>query len=158
MKKHMIALALASLSTVGAVSSLSAFAATSSNQQQQQSNFKQQMSDVKNKCSADISKYCSDVTPGQGRIASCLKSKDDKLSDTCRTTFHTALDNMSKRMDRAEVAFRKQCGTDVQKFCSNTPSGQGRLLGCLQQHESDLSASCKNFQAKLDQKLGEYLG
>ncbi|HLE01221.1 MAG TPA: cysteine rich repeat-containing protein [Bdellovibrionota bacterium] len=35
-------------------------------------------------CSSDLKQYCKDVTPGQGRIAACLKANGDKLSGGCR--------------------------------------------------------------------------
>ncbi|MFL5812592.1 MAG: cysteine rich repeat-containing protein [Bdellovibrionia bacterium] len=152
MKPILLALAIASF---GMVSVSPSHAAANSNQQPKLKNL---MANVKEKCGSDIKTYCGDVTPGQGRIAACLKSKEDKLSESCRTAYQGTVDDVSKRMDRAEVAFRKQCGNDVQKFCADTPSGQGRIWSCLDQHKSDLSKSCKNFQTKVEQKVDEYLG
>jgi len=31
-------------------------------------------------CAGDVSKFCGDVKPGEGRIAKCLKENKDKLS------------------------------------------------------------------------------
>jgi hypothetical protein len=121
-------------------------------------NLKESASYIKDKCGYEIKKFCSTVTPGEGRIASCLDSKENQLSNTCKNAWMGVKANISKRMDRAEVQFRKDCGGDVQMFCSDVPSGKGRLLSCLKQNESGLSQSCKNFQAKLDKKLGEFLG
>lgn len=151
MRQLLLALTIVSLSTLSI--STSHGAKTSD----QQPKFKQSMANVKQKCSSDIKKLCGDVTPGQGRIAACLRSKEDKLTDSCRTAYNNTLDDVSKRLERAEIAFRKQCGNDVQKFCAEVPSGQGRLWNCLDQHESDLSQSCKNFQVNLEQKVDEYL-
>lgn len=118
---------------------------------------KDSMAKVKDQCKSDISKFCGDVTPGKGRVAACLQSKEDKLSESCRTAYVGALDDLSKRMERAELAFRRECGPDVQKFCSEVPSGQGRLWNCLENHEGNLSNSCKNFQVRLEQKVDDYL-
>jgi hypothetical protein len=123
----------------------------------QQENANQIMSKLKDSCGTDINKYCNGVKPGQGRIAACLESRQDQLSSQCKDTWTSAKADLSKRMDRADVAFRKQCGADVQKFCSDVPSGKGRLLSCLGDHQSELSASCKNFQAKLDKKLDDFV-
>lgn len=112
---------------------------------------------VQTSCQTDINQFCSDVTPGHGRILSCLNSKQDQLSDGCRVAKATAEENISQRMDKANVAFRKDCGSDVQKYCADVPSGQGRVLECLSHHKADLSNSCSKFQAKLEQKLSEFL-
>lgn len=37
-----------------------------------------------NPCSDDIQKYCSDVTPGEGRLAKCMKSHASELSSGCK--------------------------------------------------------------------------
>jgi Golgi apparatus protein 1 len=113
---------------------------------------------LKTACKSDVDKLCSDVTPGEGRIAACLDSKEDQLSPGCHKEWISTKAEISKRIDKAEVAFRRDCGTDVQKFCANVPSGRGRLWSCLGQHEPDLSNSCQNFQAKLEQKLSEFIG
>ena len=113
---------------------------------------------MKTACKADVQKLCSDVTPEEGRIAACLDSKQDQLSTDCHNTWISTKAEISKRIDKADVAFRRDCGSDVQKFCANVPSGKGRLLRCLGQHESDLSNSCQNFQSKLEQKLSQFIG
>jgi hypothetical protein len=35
-------------------------------------------------CSDDIQKYCSDVTPGEGRLAKCMKKHASELSSGCK--------------------------------------------------------------------------
>lgn len=137
---------------VGSISLSCAYAQTPS---PQEPTLKQTMASLKESCKDDIKKYCSDVTPGQGRVAACIKSQENHLSTTCKSAWVGARKDISKRIDKADVAFRKSCGADVQKFCSNVPSGEGRLMNCLDQHESDLSSSCKNFQVRLDKKLDE---
>jgi hypothetical protein len=39
---------------------------------------------AKNPCSDDIQKYCSDVTPGEGRLAKCMKKHASELSSGCK--------------------------------------------------------------------------
>jgi hypothetical protein len=41
-------------------------------------------------CRWDIARLCSDVSPGGGRIASCLQAKRDDLSPECKDRFKPA--------------------------------------------------------------------
>jgi hypothetical protein len=38
---------------------------------------------------------------------------------------------------------RGACGADYQKYCTGTPPGGGRVVGCLNQHRDQLSTACK---------------
>ena len=37
-----------------------------------------------NPCQSDIKKYCSDVVPGNGRVAQCMKKHASELSYGCK--------------------------------------------------------------------------
>jgi len=119
---------------------------------------REMVSDVKSSCKADVEKYCSDITPGEGRVAACLDSREDQLSEKCRTSWSSTKASISRELDKTEVAFRKSCGSDVKKFCSNVPSGRGRVLSCLEGHKDGLSESCQKFEAKLEEKLSTLMG
>ena len=43
---------------------------------------------------------------------------------------------------------RGACAQDVQKLCANVPSGGGRILACLKQHQDQVSDGCKQSVAK----------
>lgn len=87
-------------------------------------------------CREDVQRLCADITPGDGRIVACLKSKEDKLSPACKARF----DEGKKRLEQA----RQACAGDVQKFCKDVQAGQGRLLTCLKNNYEGLSQECKN--------------
>src|SRR5579862_2460467 len=38
---------------------------------------------------------------------------------------------------------RVACAADVQRLCSNVPSGGGRIIACLKQHQDQVSSGCK---------------
>lgn len=137
-----------------------AFAASAAEKAESKSEAKMEsmVSNLKSACKEDLNKYCSDITPGGGRIAACLESREDKLSGKCKTEWIGTKARLSEAMDKTEVAFRKSCGYDVNRFCSNVPSGRGRLLECLSDHQDQLSDSCQKFGAALDQKLSSALG
>jgi hypothetical protein len=41
------------------------------------------------------------------------------------------------------------CKDDIEKFCRDVKPGQGRILKCMREHESELSADCNAvFQKK----------
>jgi hypothetical protein len=40
-------------------------------------------------------------------------------------------------------ALRGACSAEAQKFCANAPRGKGKLRGCLQEHQAELSDACK---------------
>jgi hypothetical protein len=113
---------------------------------------------LKKDCAKDVSKFCKDITPGEGRIADCMSSREDQLSASCKSSWDSTQARISEKMDQGELAFRTNCGGDVQKFCADTPSGRGRLLDCLGKHEDGLSNSCKSLQTALEKKLSEFFG
>ena len=45
---------------------------------------------VRKACSADLKKNCADITPGGGRIETCLKDHFADVSDQCRETISHA--------------------------------------------------------------------
>ena len=117
-----------------------------------------EVSKVKTACQSDLDKFCKGITPGGGRIAACLDSRDDQLSSPCKTAYMNTKERISEKMDKAELAFRNSCGADVRKFCSQVPSGKGRLLECLDEHRDNLSGPCTDFQASLEYQLSTLLG
>jgi hypothetical protein len=43
---------------------------------------------------------------------------------------------------------RAACASDVEKLCASVPSGGGRIIACLKQHEAEVSDGCKQAIAK----------
>lgn len=93
----------------------------------------------KGACSNDVQQFCNTISPGQGRVASCLHSHDDAISASCQTQLKTAATEFK--------TMRKACKNDVQKYCKGTEAGNGGIISCLKQHEDELSSSCKNDTA-----------
>ncbi|WP_348262481.1 cysteine rich repeat-containing protein [Telmatobacter sp. DSM 110680] len=40
------------------------------------------------------------------------------------------------------------CASDIQKLCAGVPSGGGRIIACLKQHQAEVSDSCKQAVVK----------
>ncbi len=102
---------------------------------------------VANGCKDEIQKYCSQVTPGEGRMLACLYAFEDKLSGRCEYALYDA----ASRLERAVAALSyavNECSADLKQYCSGVASGEGRLLECLQKNDSTVSQRCK--QARKD--------
>lgn len=97
---------------------------------------------VANGCKMEIEKYCSQVTPGQGRILACLYSHEDKLSAKCEYALYDA----AAQLERAVAALSyvaNECNEDLDKYCESIEPGKGRLLECLDKHDKQVSKRCK---------------
>jgi hypothetical protein len=97
---------------------------------------------VANGCKMEIEKYCSQVTPGQGRILACLYAHEDKLSAKCEYALYDA----AAQLERAVAALSyvaNECNEDLEKYCESIEPGKGRLLECLDKHDKQVSKRCK---------------
>ena len=97
---------------------------------------------VANGCKIEIEKYCSQVTPGQGRILACLYAHEDKLSAKCEYALYDA----AAQLERAVAALSyvaNECNEDLDKFCESIEPGKERLLDCLDKHDKQVSKRCK---------------
>lgn len=86
-------------------------------------------------CKEDVAKFCSDVDPGEGRIALCLKEHQDQLSEACKSR--------SKEVAGRVQDIAQTCAAELDLHCSGVKPGGGRLLKCLKEHEADLAPDCK---------------
>jgi hypothetical protein len=92
-------------------------------------------------CSKEINMYCSAVTPGGGRLVSCAKAHEDKLSSECIYSINRAgywLDFLARTL--SYVA--SQCGADALKFCPDVELGEERVLNCLGENKANLNKYC----------------
>jgi hypothetical protein len=97
---------------------------------------------VANGCKTEITTYCKDVKPGEGRILACLYAYEDKLSGKCEYALYDA----AARLERAVAALSyvaKECEADIAANCSGVKAGEGRVLQCLEKNEAKVSKRCK---------------
>ena len=102
---------------------------------------------VANGCKAELEKYCSNVTPGDGRVLACLYAYGDKLSGRCEYALYDA----AVQLERAVAALSyaaNECSADLRKYCASVEAGEGRLLERLQKNDAQVSNRCK--QARKD--------
>ena len=99
------------------------------------------VSSVQKGCAAEIEKFCSQVTMGEGRLLACFYAHEDKLSGQCQYALYDA----SAQLERAVSALNYvagQCDDDIMKHCANVQMGEGRIIDCLKANSETVSAAC----------------
>ncbi len=96
-------------------------------------------------CKTDIEKFCSNVSGDRGAKMKCLSDHQKELSSECQAK----LEMKKKRMEE----FKKDCGGDVEKFCSGIEAGRGKKWECLKTHQSQLSSACQQRLEAKQKKL-----
>ncbi len=92
-------------------------------------------------CEKELTSYCSNVTPGDGRVLACLYAHSDKLSGQCEYALYDAAVQL-ERFVAALSYVANECDADLDKFCSGVAVGEGRLLECLDKNSSKISKRC----------------
>jgi Cysteine rich repeat len=50
----------------------------------------------------------------------------------------------------ASAADQNPCSQEIAKFCKDVGPGRAAIMDCLERHESQLSAACKEYEAKME--------
>ncbi len=101
---------------------------------------------VVNSCEADIKQYCSQVTPGEGRLLHCAAAHEDKLSGECSYALYQAA-SLLEQLSVAIAYVAKSCETEIKTLCSDVKAGEGRILSCLEGNGEALGDACKKALA-----------
>jgi hypothetical protein len=92
-------------------------------------------------CNSELSQYCADVTPGEGRLLACLYAHSDKISGQCEHALYDA----AARLERAISAITyvaNECRSELETHCAVVEVGEGRVAQCLKAHAAKLSPGC----------------
>ena len=92
-------------------------------------------------CETDIKSYCSQVTPGNGRMLHCMAAHEDKISGRCQYAFYQAA-SILEQLATATAYIASQCATDIETHCSDVAMGEGRILACLEENKAAVSDAC----------------
>jgi hypothetical protein len=98
---------------------------------------------IESACGEEIERFCSDVTPGGGRMASCMDAYSDQLSRSCQS----ALRRSVNRVQQAVASIADSCMSAVQQQCGTADN----VKQCLQQKSSSLPQSCQTIVAVAQQ-------
>jgi len=93
-------------------------------------------------CESDLKQYCSQVTPGEGRLLHCVAAHEDKLSGQCDYALYQAA-TLLEQLSVAIAYVAQSCQTEIESLCGNVMAGEGRILACLESHEDAVGDACK---------------
>lgn len=105
-------------------------------------------------CEPEIESFCSQVTPGDGRLLACFVAHEDKLSGQCGWALYEAMDELEAFMD-AITFLAESCWDDIVEQCSEVEMGEGRVAKCLLDHEDDVSSACKGAMEEVELEVVE---
>jgi hypothetical protein len=94
-------------------------------------------------CQQELTTYCKDVTPGEGRLLACLYAFQDKLTPRCEYALYDSIGQLDRTLTNLSFVIG-ECRDDLQSHCSEIKPGEGRLLDCLDKNEAKVSARCKS--------------
>lgn len=97
-------------------------------------------------CESDIENFCSQVTPGNGRLLHCMAAHEDKISGQCSYALYRA-SSLLEQLTAAIAYVAKECRTDIESHCSDVAIGENRVLSCLAGHDAELADGCKTALA-----------
>ena len=100
---------------------------------------------VEQPCAEDIQQFCPDVKPGSSRVVECLRKNKARLSATCGAR----LDAARQKAKALIVEFGRACRVDVDRYCPGIDPGGGRVLGCLRQHQLELTPPCQGEMTRI---------
>ena len=104
---------------------------------------------VESACSKDIKKYCSNVTPGEGRIIYCMQAYEDKISPKCVFELEEAETSVLTTADALKDAVIA-CKAEITGVCGKIQPGQGRIAACLLENKSTASTGCAEAIKKIE--------
>ena len=93
-------------------------------------------------CESDIEKYCSQVTPGEGRLLHCAAAHEDKISGQCGYALYQAA-TLLEQVSMAIAYVARECETEIETLCGDLMVGEGRILACLNENEEKIGEGCE---------------
>jgi hypothetical protein len=100
-------------------------------------------------CAKDIKKYCSNVTPGEGRMIYCMQAYEDKISPKCVFELEEAATSVLTTADALKDAVIA-CKAEITGVCGKIQPGQGRIAACLLENKSTNSSGCAEAIKKIE--------
>lgn len=93
-------------------------------------------------CEPEINAYCSQVTPGEGRLLACFYAFEDKLSGRCQYALYEGAAQL-EMFAAAVTHLATECIDDLEKYCAEVEMGEGRVGTCLLDHKDEVTDACR---------------
>jgi Golgi apparatus protein 1 len=103
---------------------------------------------LESSCRDEIQKFCSTVTPGEGRVVLCIEAHEDKLSSKCLFVMHEAANRLKLTADIVKEA-TNACRGELGKLCGSVQVGQGRVMQCMIENKASVTKACADSLGKL---------
>jgi sporulation protein YlmC with PRC-barrel domain len=98
-------------------------------------------------CAADISKFCGNVSRGEGRVVVCMQAHDDQLSYRCQFGLYRASRNLDRALGRVE-RIADACWNDIEAQCRDA-----QKIGQCVMDAPSLSQACQTVVSGIRQAL-----
>jgi hypothetical protein len=105
-------------------------------------------------CQPDIETFCSQVTPGEGRLLACFVAHEDKISGACNWALYQALQEFDA-FATAIAYVASSCRDDLLEFCGEVRVGEGRVATCLLEHVAEVSETCKKAMDDVELQVSD---
>ena len=93
-------------------------------------------------CEEEIKALCSTVSPGDGRLISCMYAHENYLNEKCANSIADFGDILDFVFSTIRGAM-ETCIGDIEKHCADTEFGGGRMMSCLSEKAADITPECK---------------
>lgn len=103
-------------------------------------------------CEKELTTYCKDVTPGEGRILACLYAHGDKVSGRCEYAVYDAAAQLQRAVSTLAY-LANECDADFEKVCGKVELGEGRILTCLKENQAIVTPRCNQAMDDIDLKI-----
>jgi hypothetical protein len=100
-------------------------------------------------CANEIKKYCSTVTPGEGRMVYCMQAHEDKIGPGCLYDLQDVVLTLQSSNDALKEAVNA-CRADIASKCGTVQPGKGRIAACLVAQKTSVSKDCANAIEKVE--------
>ena len=94
-------------------------------------------------CQNEIESYCSQVTPGEGRLLACFYAHENKLTVQCINALYNGMAALELAVEAISFV-ASQCRQDIKSLCGATVPGEGRIAACLLDKKAELSSHCSS--------------
>lgn len=91
-------------------------------------------------CTNDVAFFCSDVSPGQGRLHACLMKHKEHLTEMCKIAEFEQQAMQANDIQLSPTTVQA-CKTYMTQFCPQVTMADGNMWRCLEDHKHEMRRS-----------------